>query len=197
MTRFWDGSGISWTICKQSAPRSRQITTPTPHHSSFTGRMLFLMPNQPTVSLYSEGIIITQQKLMLDISSKLSQPVCAWSQLCRDPGTSCWLVPCSAVLSEQPVQGGSGLCIDEASVQMHSLRLSVKHTSFAFKTHNYKTHNQQPYSLYQKWTNWPSKVSSIFIQMSHTVNKCQGKQASWQWPAMTVHSQVFDSDALR
>ena len=24
-------SGISWTICKQSAPHSRQITTPTPH----------------------------------------------------------------------------------------------------------------------------------------------------------------------
>jgi len=23
-------SGISWTICKQSAPHSRQITTPTP-----------------------------------------------------------------------------------------------------------------------------------------------------------------------
>jgi len=31
----WDGSGISWTICKQSAPRSRQITTPTPHHLYF------------------------------------------------------------------------------------------------------------------------------------------------------------------
>jgi len=29
------GSGISWTICKQSAPRSRQITTPTPHYSFF------------------------------------------------------------------------------------------------------------------------------------------------------------------
>ena len=39
-------SGISWTICKQSAPRSRQITTPTPYHSIFRGRMLFLMPNQ-------------------------------------------------------------------------------------------------------------------------------------------------------
>ena len=38
-------SGISWTICKQSAPRSRQITKPTPHHSMFTGRMLFLTPN--------------------------------------------------------------------------------------------------------------------------------------------------------
>jgi len=42
----WDGSGISWTICKQSAPHSRQITAPTPHHSIFTGRMLFLTPNQ-------------------------------------------------------------------------------------------------------------------------------------------------------
>ena len=39
-------SGISWTTCKQSAPHSRQITTPTPHHSIFTGRMLFLTPNQ-------------------------------------------------------------------------------------------------------------------------------------------------------
>ena len=26
-------SGISWTICKQSAPHSRQLTTPTPNHS--------------------------------------------------------------------------------------------------------------------------------------------------------------------
>jgi len=35
------GSGISWAICK-SAPRSRQITTPAPHYSSFfTGRMPF------------------------------------------------------------------------------------------------------------------------------------------------------------
>jgi len=35
-------SGITRTICKQSATRSRQITTLTPHHSIFTGRMLFL-----------------------------------------------------------------------------------------------------------------------------------------------------------
>ena len=39
-------SGMSWTTCKQSAPRSRQTTTPTPNHSIFTGWMLFLMPNQ-------------------------------------------------------------------------------------------------------------------------------------------------------
>ena len=39
-------SGIRWTICRQSAPRSRQIATPTPHHSNFTGRIFFLTPNQ-------------------------------------------------------------------------------------------------------------------------------------------------------
>ena len=42
----WDSSGINWSIYKQLAPRCRQITTPTPHHSIFTGRMLFLMPSQ-------------------------------------------------------------------------------------------------------------------------------------------------------
>ena len=43
---FWDGSSISWTICKQSTPLCRQITTPTPHHSIFTGQMLFLTLSQ-------------------------------------------------------------------------------------------------------------------------------------------------------
>ena len=38
-------SGISWAICK-SAPYSRHITMPAPHHSVFTGRMPFLLPNQ-------------------------------------------------------------------------------------------------------------------------------------------------------
>jgi len=42
-------SGISWTICKQYAPRSRQITTPTLYHTIFTGWKLFLTA-QPTVS---------------------------------------------------------------------------------------------------------------------------------------------------
>ena len=46
VARDGDSSGISWTICKQSAPHSRQITTPTPHHSIFTSWMLFLTPNQ-------------------------------------------------------------------------------------------------------------------------------------------------------
>jgi len=42
------GSGISWAICK-SAPRSRQITTPIPHHSVFY-RSDALPAAKPTVS---------------------------------------------------------------------------------------------------------------------------------------------------
>ena len=42
-------SGISWTIYKQPAPRSRLVTTPTPHHSIFTGQMA-LPDAQTTVS---------------------------------------------------------------------------------------------------------------------------------------------------
>ena len=42
------GSGTSWAICK-SAPRSRQITTPAPHHSVFY-RPDALPAAQPTAS---------------------------------------------------------------------------------------------------------------------------------------------------
>ena len=52
------GSGISWAICK-SAPRSRQITTPAPRHSVFTGRMPFLSPNQQRQS--TEGTAFKQR----------------------------------------------------------------------------------------------------------------------------------------
>jgi len=45
---IWIGSGISWAICK-SAPCSRQITTPAPHHSVFY-RPDALPVTKPTVS---------------------------------------------------------------------------------------------------------------------------------------------------
>jgi len=35
-----------WHQLDHMGPRSRQITTPAPHHSVFTGRMPFLPPNQ-------------------------------------------------------------------------------------------------------------------------------------------------------
>ena len=50
------GSGISWATCK-SAPRSRQITTPVPHHSVFY-RPDALPAAQPTVSKHRRYIIL-------------------------------------------------------------------------------------------------------------------------------------------
>ena len=47
--RWWSGSGISWTICKSIAPRSRQITMPAPHHS-ICHRPDALPDAKPTVS---------------------------------------------------------------------------------------------------------------------------------------------------
>jgi len=41
MMGFWDAVASAGPLCKQSALRFRQITTPTPHHSIFTDRMLF------------------------------------------------------------------------------------------------------------------------------------------------------------
>ena len=49
--RFWYGSGIRWTVCKQCAPRFRQITTSTSHQSSLNFYRPHALPDaQTTVS---------------------------------------------------------------------------------------------------------------------------------------------------
>jgi len=55
------GSGISWTICKSFAPRSRQVTTPVPHNSVFAGRMPFLSPSQQYQSIEGTALIAIMQ----------------------------------------------------------------------------------------------------------------------------------------
>ena len=55
------GSDISWTICK-SAPRSRQIITPAPHHSVFTGKHTDQMKKITVKNqnyLISNGVLLT------------------------------------------------------------------------------------------------------------------------------------------
>ena len=49
------GSGISWAVCK-SAPHSRQITMPAPHHSVFY-RPNALPTAQPTASKHQRQYI--------------------------------------------------------------------------------------------------------------------------------------------
>jgi len=106
-------SGISWAICK-SAPRSRQITTPEPHHSVFTGRMPFLTPNQqrqrvlklprnpPMASKYTGqfstlivGKLYAFSALTLLVGRQEEHPVCYnWVMRCwrgHQSGTRCRL----------------------------------------------------------------------------------------------------------
>jgi len=59
---------MSWTICKWFAPRSRQITTPVPHHSVFTGWMPFLPPNQHRQSTEAWGIVCKCDICCQDVS---------------------------------------------------------------------------------------------------------------------------------
>ena len=47
MTGFWDAVASAGPYAN-NLHLATDITTPTPHHSIFTGLMLFLMPNQPT-----------------------------------------------------------------------------------------------------------------------------------------------------
>jgi len=51
------GSGISWAMCK-SAPRPKQMTMPASHHSVFTGRMPYLLPNQQHQSIEGTFMIL-------------------------------------------------------------------------------------------------------------------------------------------
>ena len=65
-------SGISWTICKQSAPRSRQTSTPTPHHSIFTGWMLFLATNQQFLFVHTPTAAFCSLKMVNIFTNSLA-----------------------------------------------------------------------------------------------------------------------------
>jgi len=74
----WNGSGIGWTTCKQSAPRSRQKTTPTSHHSIFTVQMLFLVSIQQCQSTErnsTEDDNLHELRMRLGTSSGISSTV--------------------------------------------------------------------------------------------------------------------------
>ena len=79
-------SAISWTICKQSC--SRQITTPTPHHSVFTGRLLFLMPYQQFQSTKKSKITNSNLSTISE-TDRISLRIL----------TACWIFPVRALCS--------------------------------------------------------------------------------------------------
>ena len=79
------GSGISWAICK-SAPRSRQITMPAPHHSVFF-RPDALPAAQPTASKHWRKLHFTRKRKKIDcdisaVDDRSSQNLEWWCRMC-------------------------------------------------------------------------------------------------------------------
>ena len=75
---FLGRNGISWTICKQSAPRSKQITTPTLHHSIFYKPDPLSGAHQQCQS--TEGIsILTVEKNCLVLAANVQSASCSAS----------------------------------------------------------------------------------------------------------------------
>jgi len=61
MMGFWVAVQSAGPYAKKSALRSRQITTPTPHHSFFASQTLSVMPNQQRQSTESTKTSITSE----------------------------------------------------------------------------------------------------------------------------------------
>ena len=112
------GSGISWAICK-SAPRPRQITTPTPHHLVFY-RPDALPAAQPTVSR-TEGthsnnvwLITCQSKFccelmhfsLIFILQEKCHGHCLWQCYYKLCDCGHWFWYCTFLLSCLPVSVG-------------------------------------------------------------------------------------------
>ena len=82
------GSGISWAVCK-SAPRSRQIATPAPHHSVFY-RLDALPAAQPTASKHwRDGT--TNYELILVLVTTSCPSSRGWPAWSCDLLTGAWL----------------------------------------------------------------------------------------------------------
>ena len=77
------GSGVSWAICK-SAPRSRQITMPAPHHSVFY-RPDALSAAQPTASKHWRHFVtkLPLELVVKDRSCSQGKMLLAWQALER------------------------------------------------------------------------------------------------------------------
>jgi len=64
MMGVWDAVASAGPYCKQSEPRSRQITTPTPHHSSFAGRKAGWSSWHPTDSVKALKAVKMLQEML-------------------------------------------------------------------------------------------------------------------------------------
>ena len=100
--RWWGGSGIRWTIRKLFAPRSREITMPTPHHSVLPcDAILARYMLRPCVCLYDPVsacvCLCVCHKSEFDQNGK-SQEHVNERQRCKTPELQVWSLACAVCL---------------------------------------------------------------------------------------------------
>ena len=90
-------SGVSWAIRKY-APRSRQITTPAPHHSVFTGQMPFLPPDQQRQSTERISQQVGKNAKMQDVNITQHSwwSLCSATDRCRCASSSSSVSRCAS-----------------------------------------------------------------------------------------------------
>jgi len=121
---------------KQSAPHSRWITTPTPHHSIFTGRMIFPTLNQQCQSAEGKSTQLYYNVLRLTTVSNCfycSIPNPVYAALCQNYLTTyhkssvlrpCWLGGRKGIRPVKTEWWGAGMVIClERGADLHTAQL--------------------------------------------------------------------------
>ena len=127
----WECSGISWTICKQSAPPSRQITTPTPRHSIFTCQMLFLVPNQQCQSTVGTVTQLLQnnRSLYATTGTLLAASVMCWTR------SRYRTLPHYSMLEKYLVRGGDTLWAAASTAPSYTMSQYYTNNTSHIQTH--------------------------------------------------------------
>lgn len=86
--RWRGGSGISWTVCKSFAPRSRQTTMPVPHHSIFLrDECSFCQPTDSVKAL--KAVLYHLGRLVCDYNKWSQKTIHRYSYGDLSNGTKC------------------------------------------------------------------------------------------------------------
>ena len=145
------GSGICWAICK-SAPRSRQITTPAPHHSGFY-RPDALAAAQPTVSKHINVQCIfsrpTALQLLAQIKKTLEKKSATRRRISR-------IIMASVAKMLQSVDAGRGQAPTNPMCDFLQMRRSPTHS----QTH-YATRGNQQTDTWRRLTTTPATAPTI------------------------------------
>ena len=123
MTGFWGGSSISWTICKQSAPRSRQKTTQHLITQFLQARCSFQRPTNSVKALKAHVSLNTNARYSLYFTMGFSETpkIAPYKWRIQAPSET-WYV------GDTKVQNANGMSIG-SSISAQTALVTDRHTN--------------------------------------------------------------------